>query len=206
MRAFDVCTGHAAVLERDDVDTDVIVRIERIAQLKRGEFAPWGFEALRYRPDGSEVPNFVLNRLPFRDAKILVAGKNFGCGSSREMAVWALDEFGIRCIIASSFGDIFYNNCFQNGVLPIRLDTETIAHIAPIAESGEEITVDLRACAIHVPGLDTIRFSMPASQRNALLKGQDDVDQAVEREDRIVDFQKADRAARPWVYVANSAR
>src|SRR6187551_428999 len=99
MTPFTKCVGHGAVLLRDDIDTDLIVRIERIAQLKRGEFAKWAFESLRYRSDGSEEPAFVLNRVPFRDAEILITGANFGCGSSREMAVWALEDFGIRCVI-----------------------------------------------------------------------------------------------------------
>ncbi|KND61417.1 3-isopropylmalate dehydratase small subunit [Candidatus Burkholderia verschuerenii] len=200
MKAFDVCTGHAAVIARDDIDTDLIVRIERISQLVRGQFQPWAFETLRYRPDGSENPDFVLNQAPFRDAKILLTGANFGCGSSREMAVWALDEFGIRCVIASSYGDIFYSNCFQNGVLPIRLAADVIATIMLIAASGAELTVDLNACLIRVPGLDPIAFSLPESQRVALLNGQDDVDLAVAREVSIVDYQKKDRVARPWVY------
>ncbi|SAL76062.1 3-isopropylmalate dehydratase small subunit [Caballeronia telluris] len=200
MKAFEVCKGYAAVLALDDVDTDLIVRIERISQLKRGQFQPWAFETMRYRADGSENPDFVLNRPPFRDARILVTGANFGCGSSREMAVWALDEFGIQCVIASSYGDIFNNNCFQNGVLPIRLAREQIASIMPVAASGAELTVDLRACLIRVPGLEPIAFSLPESQRVALLNGQDDVDQAVAREARISAYQAADRAARPWVY------
>jgi 3-isopropylmalate/(R)-2-methylmalate dehydratase small subunit len=202
MKAFDVCTGHAAVIDRDDVDTDLIVRIERISQLKRGEFQPWAFETLRYRPDGTENPDFVLNQPPFREARILVSGKNFGCGSSREMAVWALDEFGIRCVIASSYGDIFYNNCFQNGVLPVRLAPEQIAAIMPVAARGELLTVDLRTCEVQVPGLEPMSFSLPESQRVALLNGQDDVDQAVAREARVAEFQRADRARRPWVYAS----
>src|SRR5690606_17375963 len=100
MKAFVECSSPAAVIDRDNVDTDMIVRIERMTTLKRGQFGPWAFEMLRYRPDGSEDPSFVLNREPFRQAKILIAGDNFGCGSSREMAVWALDDFGIRCVIA----------------------------------------------------------------------------------------------------------
>jgi 3-isopropylmalate/(R)-2-methylmalate dehydratase small subunit len=200
MKAFEVCTGHAAVIARDDIDTDLIVRIERISQLVRGQFQPWAFETLRYRADGSENPDFVLNQPAFRDARILVTGANFGCGSSREMAVWALDEFGIRCVIASSYGDIFYNNCLQNGVLPIRLATEQIHAIRPIAESGAELTVDLHACLIHVPGLEPIAFGLPESQRSALLNGQDDVDLAVAREARVAAYQRDDRVARPWVY------
>jgi 3-isopropylmalate/(R)-2-methylmalate dehydratase small subunit len=204
MKAFDVCTGYAAPLARDDVDTDVIVRIERIAQLKRGEFAPWAFEALRYHADGGERPDFVLNQPPFRNARILVAGKNFGCGSSREMAVWAIEEFGIRCIIAPSFGDIFYNNCFQNGVLPIRLPAQTHERIMGVAARAQQITVDLRNCQILVPDAPPILYSVPDAQRAALLSGQDDVDMAVAREDRIAAFQREDRQRRPWVYAGTS--
>src|SRR5690606_23589406 len=107
MKPFIECSSVAAVIARDNVDTDMIVRIERMTTLKRGQFAPWAFEMLRYRADGSEDPGFVLNQAPFREAKILISGANFGCGSSREMAVWALDDFGIRCILAESYGDIF---------------------------------------------------------------------------------------------------
>ncbi|OZI19386.1 3-isopropylmalate dehydratase small subunit [Bordetella genomosp. 9] len=200
MKAFDVCTGHAAVIERNDIDTDVIVRIERIAQLKRGEFAPWAFEIWRYRPDGSENPDFVLNQEPFRSANILIAGRNFGCGSSREMAVWALDEFGIRCVIAPSFGDIFHNNCLQIGVLPVRLSAERIEPFAAAARQEIPITVDLRDCAVRLPDGTSATFTLPESQRTALLSGLDDVDMAVAREDRIAAFQAADRQRRPWAY------
>jgi len=200
MKAFDVCTGVAAVIDRNDIDTDVIVRIERIAQLKRGQFAPWAFEIWRYRPDGGENPDFVLNQPPFRSAQILVAGNNFGCGSSREMAVWALDEFGIRCVVAPSFGDIFYNNCLQIGVLPVRLAAEQIGPIATAARQGVPVTVDLRACTVYLPDGYCASFTLPESQRTALLEGLDDVDMAVAREDRIRAFQEMDRRRRPWAY------
>src|SRR3546814_16725280 len=106
MKAFTTCAAYAAPLMRDNIDTDLIVRIERIAQLKRGEFAPWAFETWRYLSDGTENPDFILNQEPFRRAGILISGANFGCGSSREMAVWALEEFGLQCIVAESYGDI----------------------------------------------------------------------------------------------------
>ncbi len=200
MKAYDICTGQVAVIDRDDIDTDIIVRIERIAQLKRGQFSPWAFEVWRYRPDGSENPDFVLNQAPFRSARILVAGRNFGCGSSREMAVWALDEFGIRCIIAPSFGDIFYNNCLQIGVLPVRLPGARIAPIAAAGRQGLPVTVDLRAGTIVWPGGRAVAFTLPESQRTALLSGLDDVDMALARSARIAAFQAEDRRRRPWVY------
>ncbi|OWT80735.1 MULTISPECIES: 3-isopropylmalate dehydratase small subunit [unclassified Achromobacter] len=200
MKAFDVCSSRAAVIDRNDIDTDVIVRIERIAQLKRGQFAPWAFEVWRYRADGTENPDFVLNQPLFRAAQILVAGRNFGCGSSREMAVWALDEFGIRCVIAPSFGDIFFNNCLQIGVLPVRLAAEAIEPIAAAARQGVTVTVDLRDCTVRLPDGSAVGFTLAESQRTALLNGLDDVDMAVARESRIAAFQAADRQRRPWAY------
>ncbi|ALM82459.1 3-isopropylmalate dehydratase small subunit [Bordetella sp. N] len=201
MKAFDVCTSHAAVIDRDDIDTDVIVRIERIAQLKRGQFAPWAFEIWRYRADGSENPEFVLNQALFRTARILVAGRNFGCGSSREMAVWALDEFGIRCVIAPSFGDIFFNNCLQIGVLPVRLAARQIEPVAAAARQGGAVTVDLRDCTVRLPDGAAVSFTMAESQRTALLNGLDDVDMAVAREPSIAAFQAVDRQRRPWAHL-----
>ncbi|WP_208511213.1 3-isopropylmalate dehydratase small subunit, partial [Variovorax paradoxus] len=127
MQPFTLLRGAAAPLSIDNVDTDLIVRIERLTSLARGELGPWAFEALRFRADGSEDPDFVLNQPRWREAPILVAGRNFGCGSSREGAVWALLARGIRCVIAESFGDIFHANCFQNGVLPIRLAPSELA-------------------------------------------------------------------------------
>jgi len=200
MKAFDVCSSRAAVIDRNDIDTDVIVRIERIAQLKRGQFAPWAFEVWRYRADGTENPDFVLNQPLFRAAQILVAGRNFGCGSSREMAVWALDEFGIRCVIAPSFGDIFFNNCLQIGVLPVRLAAEAIEPIAAAGRQGVTVTVDLRDCTVRLPDGSAVGFTLAESQRTALLNGLDDVDMAVAREPRIAAFQAADRQRRPWAY------
>jgi 3-isopropylmalate/(R)-2-methylmalate dehydratase small subunit len=200
MKPFTVITGPAAPLVRDNVDTDIIVRIERIAKLTRGQFAPWAFEVLRYRDDGSENPDFILNQAPFRQAKILIAGANFGCGSSREMAVWAIEEFGIRCVIAESYGDIFYGNCLQNGVLPIRLARAQIDSLAAVAASGEAVTVDLEACTISSATGGVIDFDIPAAQRETLLSGQDEVDQTVAMGDVIDAFQAQDRVRRAWAY------
>ena len=129
MRKFETVTGIAAPYPFANIDTDRIIRIERCARTPRDEMGRWAFEMERFAADGSENPDFVLNRAPFRDAQILVAGENFGCGSSREMAVWAVGGLGIRCVIAPSFGEIFFGNCFQNGILPIRLPATVVESI-----------------------------------------------------------------------------
>jgi 3-isopropylmalate/(R)-2-methylmalate dehydratase small subunit len=205
MKPFTLLEGVAAPLMQDNVDTDVIVRIERIARLVRGQFAPWAFEVLRYRADGSENPDFVLNREPFRQAKILIAGANFGCGSSREMAVWSIEEFGIRCIIAQSYGDIFYGNCLQNGVLPIRLQRPQLEALAAAAATGEPVSVDLQACTISSAATGTIAFDFPPAQRDALLSGKDEVDQTLSMAAAIGQFQRDDQLRRPWAYPSASA-
>ena len=153
MEPFTVLKGVAAPLMRQNVDTDVIIRIERLIEFGRKELGPYAFESWRYRPDGSENPDFLLNQEPYRNAKILLNGLNFGCGSSREGAVWALLCKGIRCVVAPSFGDIFFGNCFQNGVLPIILPLETVEGMADEARANPagEFTVDLMKTLIHHP-------------------------------------------------------
>jgi 3-isopropylmalate/(R)-2-methylmalate dehydratase small subunit len=202
MKAFTRCEGYAAALMQDNIDTDQIIRIERIAQLKRGELAPWAFENRRYLADGTENPDFVLNTEPFRQAAILIAGDNFGCGSSREMAVWAIEEFGIRCVIAPSYGDIFFNNCLQNGLLPITLERSQVERLAAAALSGDIFNVDLHACTVEAQDAGVIHFDLLAAQRQALLLGQDDIAQTLAIEPQIDEFQKRDRMLRPWVYMA----
>jgi 3-isopropylmalate/(R)-2-methylmalate dehydratase small subunit len=202
MKPFIELEGIAAPLLQDNIDTDVIVRIERIARLVRGQFAAWAFEVLRYAPDGSENPDFILNRGPFREAKILLAGANFGCGSSREMAVWSIQEFGIRCIIAPSYGDIFYGNCLQNGILPIVLERAPIDSLAAIAATGATVKVDLQNKTIVTAATGPIRFDLHDTQREALLTGLDEVNQTLARSAQIKLFQARDRQFRPWVYLA----
>ncbi len=208
MKPFTTLEGVAASLLQDNIDTDVIVRIERISRLVRGQFAPWAFEVLRYRSngsdgnDGSENPDFVLNRAPFRQAQILLAGANFGCGSSREMAVWSLEEFGIRCIIAPSFGDIFFGNCLQNGVLPITLARPQIEALSAATAGGALLKVDLQARTVSTDATGTIDFSLADTQRDALLSGLDEVDQTLTHAALIAEFQQQDRQRRPWVYVS----
>ncbi|HWL29253.1 MAG TPA: 3-isopropylmalate dehydratase small subunit [Burkholderiaceae bacterium] len=201
MKAFTRCEGPAAMLLHDNIDTDQIIRIERIAQLKRGQFAPWAFENQRYLAGGSENPDFILNKEPYRHALILIGGDNFGCGSSREMAVWALEEFGIRAIIAPSYGDIFFSNCLQNGLLPITLPREQVQRLADAALLAEVFNVDLGACTITTPSLGDIRFDIHPAHREALLLGQDAVAQTLAVKSQIDEFQERDKVARPWVYM-----
>ena len=199
MEPFTRLEGIAAPLPQPNVDTDVIIRVERCARVARGDLGAWAFEAWRFRPDGTEDANFVLNRQPWRGATILVCGENFGCGSSREMAVWALAGFGVRCVIAPSFGEIFYGNCFQNGVLPIRLPMATVTRL--LAQAADpataRFTVDLERQTIN----DRIAFTVEPLRRQMLLAGTDAIGLTLGREAEIAAFQAADRARRPWIYV-----
>ena len=201
MQPFVTLTGPAAVLSQDNVDTDVIIRIERLTSLARGDLGPYAFEALRFHADGSEDPSFVLNRPPFREAPILVAGRNFGCGSSREGAVWALLSRGIRCVIAESFGDIFFSNCFQNGVLPIRLPADAVARIAALATQGLPLTVKLMDQHILLSSdADAVGFEVDPMRRDCLLQGLDDIARTLKLQDAIAAWQAQDRTTRPWVW------
>ena len=202
MTPFTRITGPAAPLMAEHVNTDVIVRIERLSTLSREELGPYAFEAWRYREDGTEDPDFVLNREPWRNAPILLAGRNFGCGSSREGAVWALNALGVRAVIAPSFGAIFANNCYQNATLPVALPAETVEAFAETARArpAEPFTVDLEAQQVLPPGSPPVPFEIDALRRRALLAGLDDIGLTTQRLDEIRAFQRADRARRPWVY------
>jgi 3-isopropylmalate/(R)-2-methylmalate dehydratase small subunit len=193
--------GVAAPLLTANIDTDVIIRIERVARFGKGELRPYALETLRFRADGTENPEFVMNQEAFRHAVILVAGENFGCGSSRENAVWALADLGIRVIIAASFGDIFFSNCFQNGVLPIRLREEEVLRIAASIAAGHRlVTVDLQAQTI-MPGDGAgIAFEVEAHRKKMLLGGMDEIDLTLSRLPEIEAAEARDRAARPWLY------
>lgn len=198
---FTVVSGVAAPLLRPNIDTDTVIRIERLTNAKPEETAPFLFEALRFDADGREDPGFVLNQPRFRDAPILLAGDNFGCGSSREGAVWALKFSGIRCVIAPSFGDIFVNNCFQNFVLPVVLPEAQIRQLADESAGGNaRITVDLERQVVVSPHGETMPFGIEAIRRTALLAGLDEIGQTLAMETAIASFQTEDRVARPWVW------
>jgi 3-isopropylmalate/(R)-2-methylmalate dehydratase small subunit len=196
MEAFTVVRGPAAPLLLPDVNTDVISP----AHGGRGSMTANAFAPLRYLPDGGDNPEFVLNQRPFRGAPILLAGHNFGCGSSRESAVWSLLALGIRCVVAVSFGDIFYGNCFQNGVLAIALGSAEFGELAREAASGETFEVSLQTCRINMPSGAEIAFEVNPTRRTQLLEGLDDLDVGLLRRDQIEAFQRADRQRRPWVY------
>ena len=200
MRPFVIVSGPAAPLLRANIDTDVIIRIERITQLAKSELGRYAMEALRYLSDGSDDPAFILNQPAFRNAPVLLAGSNFGSGSSREHAVWALQGMGLRCVIAPSFGDIFYSNCFQNGMLPIRLPMDAVEQLAAQCADGASLTIDLQACTITTPDGGSMPFTTDPTRRDALLQGLDDIGRTLKDDAAILSWQKADRTRRPWAW------
>ncbi|MEM1163815.1 MAG: 3-isopropylmalate dehydratase small subunit [Pseudomonadota bacterium] len=202
MRALSSVSGPAAPLMESNVNTDVIIRIERLTDFERDELEPYAFESWRYVPDGAPDPDFVLNQGPWQGAPILLAGPNFGCGSSREGAVWALNCIGVRVVIAPSFGGIFYNNCFQNGTLPIVLPADRVEGFAEIARLQPEapFTVDLERQVVVPPNGTPVPFVLDTLRKQGLLKGLDDLGLTAERLPEISAFQKADRTARPWIW------
>ena len=203
MEKFTVLTGNAAFLPRPNINTDVLIRVERMINLPKGQLGPYCFEAWRYLPDGKDDPEFPLNQPAMRDAKILVAGPNFGCGSSREPAVYALWDMGFRCLIAPSFGDILFANCFQNGMLPIILPEAVIARLQPPSlEKPFSLTVDLVRQVIATPDGQEIAFRIDAAKRRALLEGLDEIRMTLAMSGEIAKFQQRDATRRPWIYRA----
>jgi 3-isopropylmalate/(R)-2-methylmalate dehydratase small subunit len=202
METFTTVTGIAAPLLLPNINTDAITPMiagrSLSADIGKLLFANW-----RYHPDGSEIADFVLNQPPYREAKVLIAGANFGCGSSRERAVWALMRFGIRCVIAPSFADIFYDNAFQNGLLPLTLPAAEHAALADAITQAKEpvVTVDLERCVLTSPDGRTIAFTVPAERRVALREGLEEIQVILRMEGDIDAFQSKDRAARPWIYL-----
>ena len=203
-KPFTTLSSIAAPIMRTNIDTDVIIRIERlVGNSVRGHLGKWAFGSLRYLPDGSENPAFILNREPYRQAEILVTGPNFGCGSSREGAVWALQEMGIRAVIGSGFGDIFHANCFQNGILPIVVDKEIVDGLAAEVESTQgagRIGIDLEAQTITAPSGKRHHFEIDPRRRAGLLEGLDEIALTLQRDDEIRAFQAADLTSRPWIH------
>lgn len=200
MQPFTRITGPAAPLLRSNIDTDVIIRIERLTSVPREQLGRYAFEALRYSKDGSEDPDFILNRTNFRNAPILIAAENFGCGSSREGAVWALMAAGLRCIIAESFGDIFYNNCFQNGMLPVTLPATIVKRLARQTADGAPLTVDLIERVILPPQGEAIALDIDAQRREALIEGLDEISRTLKGLPEIEEWQSRDQIDRPWIW------
>src|SRR3981189_2627690 len=200
MQKFTTLTGVAAPLPMINIDTDKIIPKQFLKTIARTGLGKALFDELRYRNDGSENPDFILNKPAYRKAKILVAGENFGCGSSREHAPWALLDFGITCVIATSFGDIFYNNCFKNGVLPIKVSPQDLEKLFDDAERGANATlsVDLEKQEIRGPDGGVVKFEIDAHRKHCLLNGLDDIGLTMVKAAKIDDFESKAKAARPW--------
>ncbi len=200
MEKFTILTGVAAPLKMINVDTDKIIPKQYLKTIKRTGLGRGLFSEMRYRDDGKENPDFVLNKPAYRKAKILVAGDNFGCGSSREHAPWALLDFGIRCVISTSFADIFYGNCFKNGILPIKVSAAELEKLFDDAERGANatLTIDLEKQEIHGPDGGTIKFDVDAHRKHCLLNGLDDIGLTMKKRAKIETFEKKAGRARPW--------
>jgi 3-isopropylmalate/(R)-2-methylmalate dehydratase small subunit len=200
MQKFTALTGVAAPLDMINVDTDMIIPKQFLKTIKRTGLGKNLFFEMRYDDAGKERPDFVLNKPAYRKAQILIAGANFGCGSSREHAPWALLDFGIRCVIAPSFADIFYNNCFKNGILPIALPAEDVAKLLDDAERGANavITIDLEKQEIRGPDGGRIAFDIDPAHKQALLEGLDEIAASLKREREIADFEAKQKRAQPW--------
>lgn len=201
MQAFRTLTGVAAPLAMINVDTDMIIPKQFLKTIKRTGLGKNLFDELRYDDQAQEIADFVLNKPAYREAKILVTGENFGCGSSREHAPWALLDFGIRCVIAPSFADIFYNNCFKNGILPIILPPEEVDKLMDDAERGANamLSIDLETQEIRGPDGGVIAFEIDAFKKRCLLEGLDDIGLSLQREAAIDRFEAHVKNARSWV-------
>jgi 3-isopropylmalate/(R)-2-methylmalate dehydratase small subunit len=201
MDKFTQLTGIAAPLPLINVDTDMIIPKQFLKTIKRSGLGANLFDEMRFDTDGNEIPDFVLNRPAYREAQILVAGENFGCGSSREHAPWALLDFGIRCVIASSYADIFFNNCFKNGILPIVLPPEQVDVLMKDAEKGANarMTIDLEAQTITASDGTVFPFEVDPFRKHCLLNGLDDIGLSLEKGAFIDGFEAKAAQSRPWV-------
>jgi len=201
MEKFTSLTGVAAPLPMVNIDTDMIIPARFLKSIKRDGFGPSLFYTLRYDEKGAERPDFVLNQPAYRKAQILVTGTNFGCGSSREHAPWALDNFGIRCVIAPDFADIFYNNAFKNGMLLIKLPQEQIDMLTKDAENGANatFTVDLEKQEITRPDGEKIKFNIDPFKKHCLLNGLDDIGLTLQKDKKIASYEEKMKATQPWL-------
>ncbi len=205
MDKFNKLTSIAAPLEMINVDTDMIIPKQFLKTIKRTGLGKHLFHEMRYKADGKDNFDFVLNRMPYRNAKILLAGANFGCGSSREHAAWALHDFGIRCIIAPSFGDIFFSNCQKNGMLPIKMGELDVQFFMQTATKGGEFTIDLEKQRVNLPNGAPIPFQYDEFAKHCLLNGLDDIGLTLEKAADIDTFEAAQKKTQPWLYSAKGA-
>ena len=201
MEKFEKLQGIAAPMPLVNIDTDMIIPKVFLKSIQRTGFGKNLFDEMRYNRDGTEIEDFVLNKPQYRNAEILIAGDNFGCGSSREHAPWAIADFGIKCIVSTSFADIFFNNCFKNGILPVVLPQEQVDLLMADAEKGENarMTVDLEAQEITTSDGEVIKFDVDGHRKHCLLEGLDDIGQTMQKAAAIDTFEAQASAARPWV-------
>ena len=199
MQKFNTLKSIPAYLPIVNIDTDMIIPKQFLKTIKRTGLGRNLFFEMRYDDKGKEINDFVLNQNPFNNSKILIAGKNFGCGSSREHAPWALLDFGITCVISSSFADIFYSNCFKNGILPIILDDQKIKELSEYAKRKEEIFIDLKEEKV-IFGNNELKFKVDSFKKKCLLEGLDDIALSLKKSDKIEIFEKDLKVKKPWVF------
>ncbi len=200
MEKFTTLTGIAAPMPLVNIDTDMIIPKQFLKTIERSGLGKNLFDEMRYTQDGAEIPDFVLNQPAYRKSQIIIAGDNFGCGSSREHAPWALLDFGIRCVISTSFADIFFNNCFKNGILPVVLPQEAVDHLMDDARKGENarVTVDLDSQTVTASDGKSFRFEVDAFKKHCLLNGLDDIGLTMEKASAIDAYEAKTAATRPW--------
>ena len=201
MEKFTTLTGVPAPMDMINIDTDMVIPKQYLTTIERTGLGKGLFHEMRYNMDGSDNPDFVLNKPAYQNASILVTGENFGCGSSREHAPWALLDFGIKCVISTSFADIFYNNCFKNGILPIKLPKEDAEKLLDDAERGANatMTIDLENQTISRPDGGEITFELDEFKKHCLLNGLDDIALTMENEGKITDFEEGHKTTQPWL-------
>jgi len=199
MKKFTTLKSIPVYLPIANIDTDTIIPAQFLKTIKRTGLGKHLFFAMRYDESGNLINDFILNKSPFNQSKILIVGKNFGCGSSREHAPWALLDFGITCVISSSYADIFYNNCFKNGILPITISDEKIKEISEYANRKEEIAINLPDQKI-IFGNKEIKFEIDEFKKKCLLEGLDDIDLSLEKSDKIVAYENKLKSSKPWIF------
>ena len=198
MQKFNSLTGIPAYLPIVNIDTDMIIPKQFLKTIKRTGLGKSLFFEMRYDDNGNEIKDFILNQKPYSQSTILIAGKNFGCGSSREHAPWALSDFGIKCVISASFADIFYNNCFKNGILPIKIEEQTVLELAEYSKRKEEIDVNLENQEIKY-GNKTAKFDLDAFKKKCLIEGLDDIGLSMGKVSHIENFEKKIGIEKPWL-------
>ena len=199
MQKFNSLKSIPAYLPIVNIDTDMIIPAQFLKTIKRTGLGKNLFFAMRYDYNGTEIKNFILNQKPYNNSQILIVGKNFGCGSSREHAPWALLDFGITCVISSSYADIFYNNCFKNGILPIILEEAKIKELSEYSKRKEEISIDLKKEKI-IFGNSEIKFEIDPFKKKCLIEGLDDIALSLEKEKKIFSFEKNLKNTKPWIF------